>query len=160
MPERSPEFAEVFRDFEDRCRQAGFQLTVQRRVILEAMLLRDDHPTAEEIFDSVRTRVPEISRGTVYRTLDALVQLGTIRHAHHPGSVIRFDSNTRHHHHLVCARCHHMVDFEDARLDNLPVPGRDRTGFQITDYSVHFTGLCAECQAAADDAAGSPEASN
>ncbi|HEX6110968.1 MAG TPA: transcriptional repressor [Geminicoccaceae bacterium] len=159
MPERSPEFAEVLRDFEDRCRRAGFQLTVQRRVILEAMLLRNDHPTAEEIFDSVRARVPEISRGTVYRTLDSLVQLGTIRRAHHPGSVVRFDSNTRHHHHLVCLRCHHMADLEDARLDNLPQPDRKRTGFRITDYSVHFTGLCAECQAA-DEAAGSTEAWN
>lgn len=158
MPKRSPEFAEVLRAFEDRCREAGFQLTVQRRVILEAMLVRDDHPTAEQLCDAVRAQVPEISRGTVYRTLESLVQLGAIRRAHHLGPAARFDSNTEHHHHLVCVRCNRVIDFEDARLDNLPLPDRRRTGFRITDYSIHFTGLCAECQKA-DDTTAAPGSS-
>lgn len=148
MPNRSPELAEVLRAFEDRCREVGFQLTVQRRVILEAVLLRDDHPTAEQICDTIRQKVPEISRGTVYRTLDSLVQLGAIRRAHHLGPATRFDSNTAPHHHLVCVQCSRVIDFQDPRLDNLPLPDRKRTGFRITDYSIHFTGLCAECQSA------------
>jgi Fur family transcriptional regulator, peroxide stress response regulator len=153
MPKRSPQLAEVLRVFEDRCREVGFQLTVQRRVILEAVLLRDDHPTAEQICDTIRAQVPEISRGTVYRTLDSLVQLGAIRRAHHLGPATRFDSNTGQHHHLVCVRCSRVIDIEDTRLDNLPVPDRKRTGFRITDYSIHFTGLCAECQKADDTTA-------
>jgi Fur family peroxide stress response transcriptional regulator len=148
MPKRSPEVAEVLRAFEDRCREAGFQLTVQRRVILEAMLLRDDHPTAEQIYDTIQAWVPEISRGTVYRTLESLVQLGAIRRAHHLGPAARFDSNVDQHHHLVCVRCNRVIDFEDARLDNLPLPDRRRTGFRIKDYSIHFTGLCADCEKA------------
>jgi Fur family transcriptional regulator, peroxide stress response regulator len=156
MPKRSPQLAEVLRVFEDRCREVGFQLTVQRRVILEAVLLRDDHPTAEQICDTIRAQVPEISRGTVYRTLDSLVQLGAIRRAHHLGPATRFDSNTGQHHHLVCVRCSRVIDIEDTRLDNLPVPDRKRTGFRITDYSIHFTGLCAECQEA-DDTTAAPK---
>src|SRR5688500_80597 len=135
MPERSPELAERLRAFEDRCREAGFPLTVQRRVILETMLLRDDHPTAEQIYEAVQARVPEISRATVYRALNSLVQLGAIRRAHHLGPATRFDSNTGHHHHLVCVRCNRVTDFEDARLDSLPLPDRSRTGFQTVDYS-------------------------
>jgi Fur family peroxide stress response transcriptional regulator len=150
MPKRSPQLAEVLRAFEDRCREVGFQLTVQRRVILEAVLLRDDHPTAEQICDTIREQVPEISRGTVYRTLDSLVQLGAIRRAHHLGPATRFDSNTGQHHHLVCIQCNRVIDIEDTRLDNLPFPDRKRTGFRITDYSIHFTGLCTECQKADD----------
>ena len=153
MPKRSPQLAEVLRVFEDRCREVGFQLTVQRRVILEAVLLRDDHPTAEQICDTIRAQVPEISRGTVYRTLNSLVQLGAIRRAHHLGPATRFNSNTGQHHHLVCVRCSRVIDIEDTRLDNLPVPDRKRTGFRITDYSIHFTGLCAECQKADDTTA-------
>jgi Fur family peroxide stress response transcriptional regulator len=150
MPKRTPEFAEVFRAFEARCRELGFPLTVQRRVILEEMLRRDDHPTAEQIYDAVRARVPEISRGTVYRTLESLIQLGAIGRAHYLGPAARFDSNTEHHHHLVCIQCNRVIDLEDARLNNLPLPDRARTGFRATDYSVHFTGLCAECQQADD----------
>jgi Fur family peroxide stress response transcriptional regulator len=158
MPKRSPEVAKILRTFEDRCREAGFQLTVQRRVVLETMLLRDDHPTAEQIYDTIRASVPEISRGTVYRTLDSLVQLGVIRRAHHLGPASRFDPNTDRHHHLVCVACNRAIDLEDTRLDQLPLPSRRRTGFRITDYSIHFTGLCAECQKA-DDTTAPPKSS-
>lgn len=145
MPERTPELAEIFRAFEARCRELGLPLTVQRRVIFEEILRRDDHPTPEQIFDAAKARIPEISRGTVYRTLESLVQLGAIGRAHHLGPVTRFDSNTEHHHHLVCIRCNRVIDLDDARLNSLPLPDRNHTGFRITDYSVHFTGLCAEC---------------
>jgi Fe2+ or Zn2+ uptake regulation protein len=150
MAERSPELAEVLRAFEDRCREAGFPLTVQKRVILEEVLLRDDHPTAEQIRDAIQARVPEISRATVYRVLESLVQLGAIGRAHHFGPAARFDANPGHHHHLVCVRCNRVIDFEDERLDNLPLPDRTPTGFLTIDYSIHFTGLCAECQQADD----------
>jgi Fe2+ or Zn2+ uptake regulation protein len=82
---RSPELADQLRAFEQRCRENGFPLTIQRRVILECVLQRHDHPTADQIHEEVRARVPEISRTTVYRTLEALVQLGAIRRAHHLG---------------------------------------------------------------------------
>jgi|EndMetStandDraft_4_1072995.scaffolds.fasta_scaffold289719_1 Fur family transcriptional regulator, peroxide stress response regulator len=148
MPERSPDLADQLRAFEEMCRQSGFPLTVQRRVILECVLQRHDHPTADQVHEEVRARVPEISRTTVYRTLEALVQMGAIRRAHHLGPASRFDSNTHHHHHLVCVRCNSVTDFEDPRLDSLPVPETTRTAFQIMDYSVHYAGLCAACQAA------------
>ncbi len=150
MVKRSPEVAKRLRAFEDRCREAGLPLTVQRRVILEAMVLRDDHPTAEQIYDAIRVRVPEISRATVYRVLELLVQLGAIGRAHHLGSAARFDSNTEHHHHMVCVRCNRVLDFHDPRLDDLPSPDEARTGFQTIDYSIHFTGLCGECHASAE----------
>ena len=146
MPKRSPEVAERLRAFEECCREAGFSLTVQRRVILEAVAQRDDHPTADQIYKTIQAQVPEISRATVYRVLESLVQLGAIGRAHHLGPAARFDSNTGHHHHLVCVRCNRVMDFEDARLDGLPMPDRSQIGFQTMDYSIHFTGHCADCQ--------------
>lgn len=128
------------------CRRSGFPLTVQRRVILECVLQREDHPTADQVHEEVRARVPEISRTTVYRTLEALVQMGAIGRAHHLGHASRFDANTGHHHHLVCVRCNCVVDFEDPRLDQLPIPEPTRSSFQIIDYSVHYAGLCPACQ--------------
>ena len=146
MPSRSPDLADQLRAFEEMCRQSGFPLTVQRRVILECVLQRQDHPTADQVHEEVRARVPEISRTTVYRTLEALVEMGAIRRAHHLGAAQRFDANTGHHHHLVCVRCNAVVDFEDPRLDQLPIPERSSTNFHIMDYSVHYAGLCPSCQ--------------
>jgi Fur family peroxide stress response transcriptional regulator len=132
--------------FAPRFRQHGLPLTVQRRAILEALLRREDHPTAEQIFADVKTRIPEVSRTTVYRVLETLVELGLARKASHLGAAARFDPNTGHHHHLVCLRCDRVVDLEDARLDQLSLPDTRRTGFAISDYSVHFLGLCPQCR--------------
>lgn len=156
MPARSPELADQMRAFEERCRTSGFPLTVQRRVILECVLQRHDHPTADQVHEEVRVRVPEISRTTVYRTLEAFVQMGAIRRAHYLGPASRFDSNVGHHHHIVCIRCNAVVDFEDDRLDDLPVPEPKSTAFRIMDYSVHYAGVCATCQDAEVQAADRP----
>jgi len=140
--------AEKMRAFEELCRRQGTPVTVQRRVILEAVLASDDHPTADEIYERVRSRVPEISRTTVYRVLDTLVGLGMIGRAHHPGSAARFDAKTHRHHHLVCTSCRRMIDYETPELNDLPLPAPP-FGFQVTDYSIQFMGLCPQCRAAA-----------
>jgi Fur family transcriptional regulator, peroxide stress response regulator len=142
IAQRIAAFAEV-------CRRHGVPLTVQRRAVLEAVLERSDHPTADQVFDVVRARLPGISRTTVYRVLDTLVGLGMIGRAHHQGSVARFDAKTHRHHHLVCEACRRVVDYEAPGLDALPLPEPAATGFEIRDYSVQFTGLCAACRASA-----------
>jgi Fur family peroxide stress response transcriptional regulator len=152
------EFAIKLAQFEERCRQAGFALTVQRRVVYEAMLQRDDHPTVDQVCETVQERLPEVSRATVYRTLEALVELGVIRRAHHAGTAVRFDSNIHHHHHLICTQCQRIVDFDDARLEGLPMPEPATTGFRVDDYSIHVSGLCADCQAAPSPSSGSEAA--
>jgi Fur family peroxide stress response transcriptional regulator len=131
--------------FEALCRQRGLPLTVQRREILRAVLGRDDHPTAEQVYDALKGRMAGLSRTTVYRVLEMLVGLGMIRRLHHPGSSARFDGKTGRHHHLVCRSCHRVIDVASQGLDHLELPPGKRHGFQIEDYSVHFIGVCAEC---------------
>lgn len=134
--------------FVDHCRAHGLALTVQRRVIFDALVDRQDHPTADQIYAVVRNRLPGVSRTTVYRVLETLVQAGVIAKACHPGTAARYDPLTHRHHHLVCLHCDKLVDWHDARLDALPLPrGATAAGFEIDDYSVHFRGTCAACRA-------------
>ena len=134
------------RQFEVLCRQRGLPLTVQRRQIFEAVLGRNDHPTADQVYESVKDRVPGLSRTTVYRVLDALVTLGVIRRVHHPGASARYDGKIRRHHHLVCGQCHKVLDLDDAALSALPLPQQGLQGFEIDDYVVQFVGTCAQCK--------------
>jgi len=127
------------------CRERGVPLTVQRRVIFEALIDRMDHPTADDVYADVQDRLPGISRATVYRVLETLVRLGVIGKASHRGSAARYDASTDRHHHLVCVRCERTVDLDDPALDNLRIPNTRRLGFKIADYSIHFTGLCRNC---------------
>jgi Fur family peroxide stress response transcriptional regulator len=121
-------------------------LTLQRRIVLEAVAGREDHPPADRIYDEVRRTHSEVSRATIYRTLEKFVELGVLRKVCHPGSVVRYDPRVGRHHHLVCLRCTRMEDYTDPRLDDIGLPPASRQGFHITDYSIQFRGVCRECR--------------
>jgi len=131
--------------FEAECRKRGLAVTVQRRTVFEAVSVRRDHPTADMVYDSVRERIPGLSRTTVYRVLETLVAAGLVRRVHHAGGVNRFDPITERHHHLVCEACGRLVDLEDAAVPALRLPAARGSDFRITDYSVSFLGLCGAC---------------
>lgn len=130
---------------EQLCRSYGLPLTVQRRAVLEALAPRTDHPTADQLYEQVRERIPEISRTTVYRVLETFVRIGVARQVCHPGAVARYEVQRERHHHLVCLQCGRMVDLEDPRLDQVPLPKARARGFHITDYSIQFRGTCKGC---------------
>lgn len=142
----SQEHDNSIRKLEKACRSRGIPLTVQRRVVLELLAQHGDHPSAEEIYREVAGRLPGISRTTVYRTLETLVRLGLARRVSHPGGTARFDPITRRHHHLVCIRCGRIFDWDDPRLDALPLPEMRLEDFEISDFSIHFEGRCGECR--------------
>lgn len=140
------EIGQRLQQFESLCRERRLPLTVQRRGILKAILERDDHPSADQIYESVKDRIPGLSRTTVYRALETLVELGVIRRLHHPGTGARFDGKIDRHHHLVCRKCGCVIDIPtSSSLDGLRVPSGQRQGFEVEDYSVHFIGLCPAC---------------
>jgi Fur family peroxide stress response transcriptional regulator len=132
--------------FRRLCRERGWSLTPQRRAILEAVLERDSHPRADDVYEVLARRRLRVSRATVFRTLESLAQLGLIAKASHPGSAVRYDGRTDRHHHLVCTRCERVIDLSDARLDALRLPDTRRFGFVVSDHQVQLRGTCRECR--------------
>ena len=120
-------------------------MTVQRRTVFEELSGRRDHPTADQVYEAVHRRLPSLSRTTVYRVLETLVETGFARKVHHPDAVVRFDPSTGRHHHLVCESCGNLVDLDDSVVPRVPIPEAEGTGFEIRDYSVSFNGLCRNC---------------
>jgi Fur family peroxide stress response transcriptional regulator len=94
--------------------ERSLPVTVQRRVVLDALLDRYDHPTVDQLHEDVKERMPGVSRTTIYRALETLVDLGLARHQS-PTSA-RFDGNTDHHHHPVCRSCNHVTDIDHPSL--------------------------------------------
>ena len=131
--------------FERECRRRGLAVTIQRRAVFEELQVRRDHPTADQVYDALHERLPGLSRTTVYRVLETLVEMGAARKVLHVGAVARFDPVTHRHHHLMCERCGRLQDLEDDEVPELKLPERRRTGFRVTDYSICFSGLCNAC---------------
>jgi len=114
--------------------------------VFEELAGRRDHPTADQIYDAVHGRLGGLSRTTVYRVLETLVEVGLARKVHHVDAVVRYDPVTQRHHHLVCERCGRLVDLDDSVVPRVSLPDPGGTGFRIRDYSVSFTGLCSSCR--------------
>ena len=133
-------------EFRERCRENGIPFTQQRRIILQAVLDLDTHPTADEVYSSPVVRRAGISRATVYRTLENLAELGAITKTCHAGGTIRYDRRTEIHHHLVCLRCDAIEDISDAKLDDVSIPDTSAYGFDLKDFRVQLRGLCRHCR--------------
>lgn len=99
-------------------REVGLKSTSQRMLILEAFNFLS-HPTAEEIYAHVYQSLPGISLGTVYKTLDTLVQNQLITKLQSETGSCRYDSNTCSHSHIHCTNTNEIIDFEDSELQEI-----------------------------------------
>lgn len=137
---------EKIRYLEARCRQNGLALTVQRRVILETLAKRKDHPTADQLYDEVMERLKGVSRTTVYRVLETLVEIGVVQKINSPEAKARFDADVTRHHHAFCVHCNKVQDIHDAALNDIQLPVNACAGFDFKDFSINFSGVCSDCR--------------
>jgi Fur family ferric uptake transcriptional regulator len=129
----------------DLQKEKNLRMTQQRRVILEELRKLDTHPSADEIYEVVRHRIPRISLGTVYRNLEVLSELGEIQKLELSGLLKRFDWDTSKHYHIRCVRCSRVDDAPIAPLNQLDNELYGATVFEIIGHNLEFTGLCPEC---------------
>lgn len=124
------------------------RMTKQRQVILDELRMMHTHPTADELYERVRGRLPRISLGTVYRNLEKLAGSDMIRRLDYSGSQMRFDGDLRGHQHIRCISCGRIED-----IDGAPEPtGCDRklvagSGYRLVERRVEYVGICPECDA-------------
>jgi Fur family ferric uptake transcriptional regulator len=122
------------------------RMTRQRRIILEELKKVRSHPTADELYELVRKRLPKISLGTVYRNLEMMSEQGAIRELRLAGRKRRFDASMEDHYHIRCIRCGRLddifVELPPSIEDNI----RKETHYKITGHRLKFTGICPECR--------------
>ena len=134
----------TFFKHKSNCSQRGMdmsqpqtRMTRQRMVILEELRKVKTHPTADELYAMVRTRMPRISLGTVYRNLDFLTESKEILKLESAGSIRRFDGDTRPHQHVRCRVCGKIGDV----IPPVPTPsveGVSVEGFTIAEARVEY----------------------
>ncbi|HBT96622.1 MAG TPA: transcriptional repressor [Desulfobulbaceae bacterium] len=124
---------------------SNMRLTTQRQVILEELTKVSSHPTANEIYDMVRKRLPRIGLGTIYRNLELMAESGTIRKLETGGNQKRFDAITTPHHHIRCAACGCVRDVHIIQSPHLDALAAEATGYRITGHSIQFSGYCQDC---------------
>jgi len=118
-------------------------------MILETLRGTKSHPTADEVYDKVRERMPRISLGTVYRNLQILEDMGAVKVLAVGGTQRRFDGNVRNHYHVRCLRCGRVADISTEPVGALEKAAQKQSDFEITGHHLEFVGLCPGCRSGA-----------
>ena len=123
----------------------NMRLTTQRQIILEELTKVASHPTANEVYDMVRKRLPRIGLGTIYRNLELMAESGMILKLETSGNQKRFDATTVPHYHIRCAACGRVRDVHMPPSPQLDALAAEVTGYQVTGHSIEFSGYCQDC---------------
>lgn len=130
---------------EEFIKRKGLRKTGQRDLIISSAFSKDEHFTAEELFDRVRKSNSDISRATVYRTLALLVEADLLREIDLGDNQTTYDPNFLDkpaHNHLVCIDCGRVVEFEDAHIDLLNDCVTRRLGFRPVRQTLKIEASC------------------
>ncbi len=129
--------------------RAGYRLTEPRRALAILIADQDGHFTAAELVTAARDRRLGIGRATVFRTLDALEEIGAIERLDLPsGEHAYVGCEAAHHHHIVCSRCGRTVEIDDAGLRPVVREVTRETGFRVDEHRLELFGVCPACLAA------------
>lgn len=131
----------------ERLREHGYKLTQPRRAILQVLLTTPRPLSPAEIQARGQAFCADLGLVTVYRTLEIMEALGVVRPVHLAdgchGYVLASPGHT---HHVVCERCHAVVEIAGCELGDFLDRVGQRTGYRITGHWLEISGVCAGCQ--------------
>lgn len=151
--EASAERDPAMRAFIEHCRARGVAVTKQRLAIFEALSSSRAHPSAEELHELVKQKLPSLSLATVYKNLDSLREIGAVGdvnplHVRGRYEAVLPGTGVGHpHHHLVCTKCHRIFDLAEELVPTPRVDAVTAPGFTVQSVRVQVEGVCGECGA-------------
>lgn len=123
----------------------NMRLTTQRQIILEELGKVKTHPTANEVYDMVRKRLPRIGLGTVYRNLELMADSGIILKLEVGGTQKRFDATIDPHYHIRCSSCGKVDDIDIEVQSEINKAAEQTSNYKILGHHIEFTGVCMDC---------------
>ena len=137
-----------FEALADQFRANGYKLTQPRRAILQTQIGSAKPLSPAEIQERGQKLCHDLGLVTVYRTLELMELLGTVRAVHLADGCHGFAlSSPGHTHHVVCERCHAVIEITGCDLGGFLDSVAERTGYAITGHWLELSGMCADCQA-------------
>lgn len=132
---------EIFRGFLKREKN---RITPERFEVLDAALEYDGHFGADDLYILMKNRKSRVSRATVYKTLELLVQCDLLSKRNFGDNMTRYESSFKKqsHDHLICMDCGRIVEFTNSKVKQLPVEISEELGFNFESYSFNIFARC------------------
>src|SRR3954466_13282729 len=128
-------------------RARGERMTGPRRAVLAVLAERDEHLSAETVYQEVSARDAYVHRASVYRTLDALSTLGVVQHVHvsRGGTAYHLVRDGDRHLHAQCRVCGAVYDLPPDLLDGVARTVARLHDFDLDAGHVALSGVCRGC---------------
>ena len=135
---------------------AGGKRSSKREQIVNVFLRQEGHLSADDLVDLIRRDDHRISRATVYRTLQWMVDAGIARKVDFGEGRFRFEHSYRQprHFHLICKTCHHSYEFLSSDIEALVEEVATARNFSPSQSVVQIYGTCEECKTGRQPANG------
>lgn len=136
---------DIFRKYLVRSR---LKLTAERQAVFDELFARHEHLEPDEILVRLRAKGKKISRATIYRTLELLVDSGIVGRVRTGESGYRYERLRagEHHDHLICNGCGRVIEFFEPRIESLQDEVFERYGFLPLSHSHQMRGICKQCR--------------
>jgi len=127
----------------------GMRLTTERETIVREVFASHEHFDADQLVSrlSERTDGKRVSRSTVYRTLELLVEAGLLRTVARPNGreVYEHDYGYPQHDHLICNECGSLIEFVEDSINEILARVAEENGFRVSSHRLEVYGKCADC---------------
>lgn len=130
----------------ERIKHSYVRVTPQRVAVLEYLLHSSAHPTASDIYKSVKSKFQNASMATIYNNLNTLCENGLARELAFGNNPSRFDGNPTNHYHIICSNCGRMVDLHYPLLREIEAFAEETSDFEISHHRLDIYGTCAACR--------------
>lgn len=130
----------------EELKKSNIRITPQRHAVLEYLIESHGHPTADEIYQALVPRFPNMSVATVYNNLRLFTKIGFVQEMPYGDASSRFDFASKKHYHAICQSCGKIVDTVYPGLEDVEKAVERLTGYQINTHRLELYGLCPECQ--------------
>jgi len=138
---KNQQAAEIFRTF---LKAEKNRITPERFEVMDAALEYDGHFGADELYILMKNQHSRVSRATVYKTLELLVQCDLISKRNFGDNMTRYESSYKrqNHDHLICMDCGRIVEFINRKVKELPLEISEELGFEVESYSFNIFARC------------------
>ena len=129
-------------------KKEGLRYTNQRQAVWDEIKSNEDHRDAEEIYSALRKNNLNVSRATVYRTIDVLYKNNLIRKIELGDSPAKYENkvNSEHHDHIICVQCGKIEEFVDETIETRQDAIIDKMGLKMIRHIHQLFVLCTDCQ--------------